>query len=90
MVVTNNERFSRLEAPVEGGVALLRYRIEDDSMWLLHVGVPQEARGQGVAGELSRAALDLAKGRGLKVVPECSYVVAYIQRHPEYAGIVRV
>ena len=85
MKITNNESLSRLEVPVQGGLATLRYRIEDGSIWLLHVEVPRESEGRGIASELSRFALELAKRRNLKPVPVCSFVAAYLHRHPEFS-----
>jgi predicted GNAT family acetyltransferase len=82
--ITNNEQTRQFEAPVEGGVGFLRYRIDNGSILLLYVEVPPESQGRGVAAELSRTALEFAKERGLKVVPVCSYVAAYVRRHPEY------
>jgi len=89
MTITNNEPLSQFEVAVNGGLAVLRYRLHADSMFLLHVEVPSDSRGRGIAGELSQAALDFAAGRGLKVVPVWSYVAAYIRRHPEYSALVR-
>ena len=43
----------------------------------------------GVASELTRTALALAKERGLKVVPVCSFVATYIRRHPAYQPILQ-
>ncbi len=85
MNITNNEGLNRLEVPVQGGLATLRYRIEDGSIWLLHVEVPRESEGRGIASELSRSALALAKKRNLKPIPVCSFVAAYVRRHPESA-----
>ena len=89
MGITNNQDLNRFEVSLDEGTGFLRYRIESDTMHLLYVEVPPEARGHGVAAELSRAALEFAKKRGLKVIPVCSYVVAYLRRHPEYSEIVR-
>jgi predicted GNAT family acetyltransferase len=89
MGITNNQNLNRFEVSLDEGTGFLCYRIESDTMHLLYVEVPPEARGHGVAAELSRAALELAKERGLKVVPVCSYVVAYLRRHPEYSEMVR-
>jgi len=83
MPITNNEASSQFEVAVDGGIGFLRYRIEADRILLLHVEVPPEARGHGVAAELSRAALEFAKERRLKVIPVCSYVAAYVKRHPD-------
>jgi len=89
MNVVSNDRLSRFELPVDGGLGFLQYQIKADTMLLLYVEVPPEARGHAVAGQLSRAALQFAKERGLKVIPVCSYVAAYIRRHPEYSGMVQ-
>jgi uncharacterized protein len=85
MDVIHNERLSRFEAPVAGGVGYLQYRIEAGTALLLYVEVPPQARGQGVAAELTRAALAYSSERGLKVIPICSYVAAYLRRHPAEA-----
>lgn len=86
MDITNNEASGRFEVAVDGGIGFLRYKIEADTIRLLHVEVPPEARGHGVAAELSRAALEFAKKRGLKAIPVCSYVAAYVRRHPGYSA----
>jgi predicted GNAT family acetyltransferase len=39
--------------------------------------------GKGIASRLVKGALDDARRQGLKVVPLCSFVAAYIDRHPE-------
>ena len=36
-----------------------------------------------------KVALDDARSEGKKVVPACSYVADYIDRHPEYADLLR-
>jgi uncharacterized protein len=89
MKITNDESLNRLEVSVEGGLGILRYQIARDTMWLLHVQVPPEAQGHGVASQLTRTALELAKERGLKVVPVCSFAATYIRRHPEYSAMLR-
>jgi uncharacterized protein len=89
MKITNDESLNRLEVSVDGGLGVLRYQIARDTMWLLHVQVPPEAQGHGVASQLTRTALELAKERGLKVVPVCSFAATYIRRHPEYSAMLR-
>ena len=89
MKITNDESLNRLEVPVEGGLAVLRYQFARDAMWLLHVQVPLEAQGHSIASELTRTALELAKKRGLKVVPVCAFVATYLRRHPEYAAMLQ-
>ena len=43
-----------------------------------------EIGGRGIAGQLVRAALEFARGQGLKVRPECSYADAWMRKHPDY------
>lgn len=52
-----------------------------------HTGVPPQYRGQGIAEKLVAAAMDDARGKGQKIVPVCSYVVAQFRRHPEWADL---
>ena len=89
MRINNNESMNRLEVSVEGGLGISNCKIQSHTIWLLHVQVPPEAQGHGVASELTRTALALAKERGLKVVPVCSFVATYIRRHPEYKPLLQ-
>ena len=50
--------------------------------------VPQELAGRGIAEELAKTALDHARQNKLHVVALCSYVAAYIKRHPQYQDLV--
>ena len=88
MEITNNQSLNRFEVSRPEGVGFLRYRIDGNTMQLLYVEVPPEARGHGVAADLSHAALEYARERGFKVIPICSYVAAYLRRHPEYAPMM--
>ena len=52
-----------------------------------HTFVDDALRGQGVASQLMRAAMEEISRRGLLVVPTCSYAVSWLQKHPEYAPL---
>ena len=78
----------RLHTRVEGHEAELRYSLRDGRMVIDHTGVPDAIGGRGIAGILVKAALDLARARGWRVVPACSYSTAYVQRHPEHADLI--
>jgi predicted GNAT family acetyltransferase len=82
MTILHNLQAHRFETTVAGGLAFIRYDIRDQQIFLLHVEVPHESRGQGIAAELTRTSLEFAKTRSLKVVAVCPYVSAYLQRHP--------
>lgn len=79
---------SRFVADVAGGAAIARYKRRGDTMVLVHTEVPAAAEGEGVGGALARAALDHARSEGLRVVPRCPFMAAYIRRHPEYEDLV--
>ena len=86
--VTDNAARSRFELAVEGQIAFAAYTIEGDVITFTHTIVPPALEGQGVASRLIAHALGEAKARGLKVVPQCSFVAAYIQKHPEWAALL--
>jgi predicted GNAT family acetyltransferase len=81
--IENNALACRFEAVVNGRLAVLDYRIEGGTIFLLHVEVPTSEQGQGIASRLSRAALEFSRDSGLKVVARCPFIAAYIGRHPE-------
>ncbi|MCS7108880.1 MAG: GNAT family N-acetyltransferase [Sulfolobales archaeon] len=66
----------------DGSKAFLGYKIEGDKMHLLETYTPPQHRGMGVAKLLIEKALELAKEKGIKVVPVCSYSIQYFMRNP--------
>lgn len=80
--VQHNAEASRFELDVDGDLALCVYRRDGATLLLTHTEVPWRAQGRGVAGVLVQATLDWARAEGLKVRPLCSYVAAYMRRHP--------
>lgn len=82
---TNHHRFELVE---DGHLAFAEYRLDGDVMTFTHTIVPPEIGGRGVASTLIGAALAQVRQRGLKVVPQCSFVAAYIQRHPEVSDLL--
>lgn len=78
----------RFEVEVDGQLARCDYRMHDGVMLLVHTEVPPVLEGQGIGAALVRAALDHAAAAGLRVRPLCSFVSAYLARHPEYRTLV--
>ena len=68
--------------------SVLDYQLGSDRVVFTHTGVPPAFAGQGPAGRLAHAGLTWAREQGLKVQPDCSYVRAYIQRHPEWQPLL--
>ena len=86
MSVRHNEAAHRFELEAPHGLAIAVYRPQGNARVFTHTEVPPQDEGQGIAARLVRAALDDTKARGLRIVPACSYVVAFVRRHPEYAA----
>jgi predicted GNAT family acetyltransferase len=84
--VRHNEAASRYELDTPHGLAIAAYRQQGDSRVFTHTEVPLADEGHGLGAELVRVALDDTKAHGFKIVPACSFVVAYVRRHPEYAS----
>lgn len=88
LTVRHNPPDGRFEVEKDGHLAVLEYRLQGDRMIITHTGVPPALEGQGIGSRLARAALDHARAQGLKVVALCSFVAAYIQKHPEYQDLL--
>ncbi|KAG2566249.1 acetyltransferase At1g77540-like [Panicum virgatum] len=58
-------------------------------MDMVHTYVPRSKRGQGLAARLCDAAFAHARGRGMRVVPTCSYISdTYLPRNPALKELV--
>jgi uncharacterized protein len=90
VTVRDNPDELRYEALVDGRrVGEIRYvRRDDGVVELVHTDVDPSVEGGGVGSALVRGALDDVRSRGLKIIPTCPFVDAYLRRHPEYADLV--
>lgn len=82
--IHHNQQSQRFETTVDGTTAYISYVDNGDVIVYDHTIVPDAIGGRGIAGELTKHALDYARKQGKKVVPACSYVASYLQKHPEY------
>ena len=79
----------RFEMHVEGRlVGHLDYVREEGILRVTHTEIDAELRGRGLGARLVHGALDGARQEEMSVVPECSFVRAWLDQHPEYADIV--
>lgn len=81
--VVHNAAAQRFEARIDGTLAVCAYHEAGGVLNLTHTEVPPRAQGQGVAALLVKATLDWARAEGKRVRPLCSYVAAYMRRHPD-------
>ncbi len=86
--VADDTARSRFELNVEGAIAFADYVMDGDILVLTHTEVPAALSGKGIGSALARGVLDDARRRGLKVLPRCEFMAAYIERHPEYGDML--
>jgi len=87
--VVNNKAHHRYELAVDGHVAASYYNLADGIVAFIHTEVPPELAGKGVGSKLIRGALDQVRADGLKVIAQCPFVKAFIEKHADYADLLK-
>jgi predicted GNAT family acetyltransferase len=85
--IRDNSARSRFELEADGITVFMNYRLTGTVISLDHTETPVEARGRGLASRLVKGVLDEVRRRGLKMVPRCPFVTAYVAKHPEYRDL---
>jgi uncharacterized protein len=88
--VRNNPSESRYEVWADGQLAgYTQYVLRPGRIAFLHTEIHEPYEGQGLGGQLAHSALDVARARGLLVMPFCPFIAAYIEGHlDEYGDLV--
>ncbi|WP_085808765.1 GNAT family N-acetyltransferase [Sphingomonas sp. TZW2008] len=86
--VRDNRAEQEFELDLDGHRAVAAYQREGGRIVFTHTVVPPAIEGRGVGSKLIRAALDSARDQGLKVVPQCPFVAAFIRKHPAYRDLL--
>jgi predicted GNAT family acetyltransferase len=86
--VVNNLAHHRYELTVDGHLAATYYAISDGVITFIHTEVPPELGGKGIASRLIRGALDQVRADGLKVIPQCPFVKAFIEKNANYQDLL--
>ncbi len=79
----DNEGLHRFETVENDLTVFANYRTHDGRTVITHVEADPALRGTGAAARLMQAIVDHARAKNLKLIPRCSYAVAWFQRHPE-------
>lgn len=82
--MVNNETLHNFEMWIDGQRAFIDYKILGDIISLIHTEVPKQLEGKGVASALLEKTLSWIEKNNLQIVPLCSYVQHYLERHPEW------
>ncbi len=87
--VTHSPQEERYVLKVDGETAgFIDYLDEIEVRVLTHTVVDSEFSGHGYAAQLTRYALDDIRRLGKQARAVCSYVAAYVTKHPEYSDVV--
>lgn len=86
--VRNNPERGRFELDVEGHVCLAEYELQPGTIVFTHTEVPPEVGGRGLGAKLVKAGLEYARSEQLQVIPQCTFVARFMQRHPETHDLV--
>ncbi len=64
--------------------AKVQYQFVDQTMHITSTRVPDALQGKGYGKVMMESVLPLIEVQGFKIVPKCSYVEHYLNRHPEW------
>lgn len=53
-----------------------------------HTEIDDSLAGQGMGSRLIRAALDDTRQQGRRIVAECEFVAAYVQKHDDWKDLI--
>jgi predicted GNAT family acetyltransferase len=70
-------------------LGIAAYQRRGNTLVFTHTEVDPDAGRSGLGGALVRAALDDVRAKGESVVPLCPFLRGWIERHPDYADLVR-
>lgn len=62
---------------------------DNNTVNINHTFVDDSLRGQGIAGQLMKAAADHLRSEGKKAVLTCSYAINWFEKHPEYQDLLK-
>ncbi|MBD1391701.1 GNAT family N-acetyltransferase [Mucilaginibacter glaciei] len=82
--IKNNEDIHNFEIFVDGQRAFIDYKAKDNKLYLIHTEVAAELQGKCVAEALVEKTFTYMEAHQLKLVPLCTYIQAYLKRHPEW------
>lgn len=87
--ITHNQEKQRFELQIDEHKAMVKYTPVQPEVWSLnHAFVPSQLEGRGIGSELVRQVLTYCHNHGIRIIPACPFIEAYIRRHPEWKDLV--
>ena len=88
-VIRDSPGDGRFEVHIGSDLAgALHYDRRDGALVMTKTEVGDSFAGCGVGSGLVEGALDAGRRQGVRVVPLCPFISAYIERNPDYADLV--
>ena len=87
--VADNPERKRYEVYVGTELAgFTDYHVQPGLVTLLHTEIEPAFEGQGVGSRFVAGVLDDVRSRGVRVLPICPFVRAFLRKNPEYDDLV--
>lgn len=87
-IVRNDDRARYEVRDGDQVLGFAMFREEPGRTVFTHTVVRPEFEGRGIGSELARHVIEATVAEGRSVVPECPFIAAYLEEHPEYADSV--
>ncbi len=87
--LTVNTTGKRFEMQVDENTAFINYKQGGNTVYLIHTEVPAALEGKGVASALVEKTLHYIQEHQLHLVPLCTFVQSYLEKHPQWKKLVR-
>lgn len=86
--VIDNPAEHRFEMWVDRHLALVAYRQSGEALDLVHTEVPDALAGRGIGSRLAQGVFDQLRASGRKATVTCSFLKAWVARHPDVADLI--
>lgn len=86
--VRHRPQSKRFELVLDGHLNKVDYQLRKGHLILVHTEVALELEGKGVGSSMAEYAFDYARREGLKIIPLCPFIKAYLREHPEHHDVV--
>ena len=81
---SDNRAGERFELKQAGKLAAhADYKLQDGAVVLTHTEVLPGNEGKGIGSKLAALVVDDLRKRGVRIVPQCSFMAKYIASHPD-------
>lgn len=83
--IVDNPEHHRVEARTESRqlAGFSQYYVRDGAYVFFHTEVDDKYEGQGIGSQIAAGVIEFVKGRGMPLMPECSFIRGWMKKHPE-------